>query len=175
MPELELTETQKAYNVAQSEMFQLAAYGHHRYHPSGEALTDAGKTQQADYNDRISQARENLEAAVLRLAAEHAETHFSENWHVMAVWLRYLANDPGELSMLALRPDERADETFDDWRADSLTARIAATNEQPASTMPPCPNCDAKHIIMQLRRWPWRRDQWWRCYGCFTKFQAGAS
>lgn len=41
-----------------------------------------------------------------------------------------------------------------------------------ADVMPPCPECGAKRIILRLRRWPWQRAQWWRCYGCFTKFQA---
>ncbi|MCF0086657.1 MULTISPECIES: hypothetical protein [unclassified Streptomyces] len=41
-----------------------------------------------------------------------------------------------------------------------------------ADAMPPCPECGAKRIILRLRRWPWQRAQWWRCYGCFIKFQA---
>lgn len=102
-----LTETQMAYNVAQSDVFHLAAYGHHRYHPSGEALTDEGKRQQRDYNDRIRAAREELEAALLRLIAEHAETCGSP--FVSADHLRTLADDPGLLSLLAVRPDERAE------------------------------------------------------------------
>ncbi|WP_435606657.1 hypothetical protein [Streptomyces ardesiacus] len=40
--------------------------------------------------------------------------------------------------------------------------------------MPTCPACGAKNIIVRLQRWPWRRTQWWRCYGCFTKFQQEA-
>lgn len=103
--EPDLTETQKAYNVAQYEMFQLAAYGHCTY-TNGELLTDEGKRQQADYNNRIRTAREQLEAAVLRLVAEHAET-FRGDWGVPAAWLRSLAEDPAELSLLAVRPDER--------------------------------------------------------------------
>jgi hypothetical protein len=104
--EPQLTGPQKAYNVAQSEMFQLAAYGHHRYHPSGEALTDEGKRQQRDYNDRIRAAREQLEATLLRLVAEHAET-FTGKRVVSVEWLRSLADDPAALSLLAVRPDER--------------------------------------------------------------------
>ena len=106
-PAADLTETQKAYNVAQYEMFQLAAYGHCTY-TSGELLTDEGKRRQSDYNDRIRKASEQLEAAVLRLVAEHAET-FRGDWGVVAAWLRSLANDPAELSLLAVRPDERED------------------------------------------------------------------
>jgi hypothetical protein len=99
-----LTETQMAYNVAQSEMFQLAAYGHHRYHPLQECLTDEGKRQQRDYNDHIQAAREKLEAAVLRLVAEHGETYRTLPEPVVG-WLRMLADDPAELSLLAVRPD----------------------------------------------------------------------
>lgn len=106
--EPELTETQKAYNVAQYEIFQLAAYGHCTY-TNGELLTDEGKRQQADYNDRIRAAREELEAALLRLVAEHAET-FGGDWGVPAAWMRSLADDPAELSLLAVRPDEREDD-----------------------------------------------------------------
>lgn len=102
----DLTEAQKAYNVAQSEMFQLAAYGHHRYHPSGECLTDEGKRQQRDYLDRIQAAREELEAAVLRLVADHAERYRTLPKPVVG-WLRTLADDPAELSLLAVRPEER--------------------------------------------------------------------
>jgi len=105
-PEPDLTRTQKTFNVAQSEVFQLAAYGHHRYHPGGEALTDEGKRQQRDYNDRIRSAREQLEAALLRLVAEHAET-FANSRFVSVDWLRSLADDPAQLSLLAVRPDER--------------------------------------------------------------------
>jgi hypothetical protein len=108
--EPELTETQKAYNVAQSNIFQLAAYGHCTYTPRAELLTDKGKAEQADYNDRIRKAREELEAAVLRLVAEHAET-FRGDWGVPAAWLRSLAEDPAELSLLAVRPDERETDT----------------------------------------------------------------
>lgn len=104
----ELTDTQKAYNVAQSEMFQLAAYGHHRYHPLQECLTDEGKRQQRDYNDRITAAQEQLGAAVLRLVAEKAET-FRGNWGVVAAWLRSLADDPAAVSLLACEPDEDED------------------------------------------------------------------
>lgn len=118
----DLTETQMAYNVAQSEMFQLAAYGHHRYHPSGEALTAEGKRQQRDYNNRISAAREQLEAATLRLVAEKAET-FRGGWGIVAAWLRSLADAPAELSLLACAPDEAHTQPTD------LTAPVT---EQPA-------------------------------------------
>lgn len=140
----DLTDVQKAYNVAQHEMFQLAAYGHHRYHPLQECLTPEGKRQERDYNDRLRKAREDLEAAVLRLVAEHAETYFA-SWDATAAWLRFLADDPGELSMLALRPEERGDETFDDWRTESLTARIAAAQQQPELT--PCTCRQAVHAL----------------------------
>ncbi|MCI3277578.1 hypothetical protein [Streptomyces cylindrosporus] len=104
-PPDDLTDTQKAYNVAHSEMFQLAAYGHHKYHPSGEALTAEGKRQQADYNDRIEEARDGLEAALLRLVAEHVETYHRRQ-DVPTGWLRALADDPAELSLLAVTPEE---------------------------------------------------------------------
>ena len=154
--EPELTDVQKAYNVAQAEMFQLAAYGHHRYHPLVESLTDEGKRQERDYNNRLLQARDDLEAALLRLVAEHATT-FHEGRAVTADWLRTLADDPAELSLLALRPDERAE-----------TREMAAAWD----TEPRCPNCAARRVIVRLRRWPWRRAQWWRCHACFTKFQS---
>jgi hypothetical protein len=101
--EPDLAETQKAYNVAQYELFQLAAYGHCTY-TNGELLTDEGKRQQHDYNNRITAARDELEAALLRLLAEHAETY---RGNVTAQWLRSLADDPATLSSLAVRPDER--------------------------------------------------------------------
>jgi hypothetical protein len=104
MAEPDLTETQKAYNVASSDMFQLAAYGHHRYHPLVESLTDEGKRQERDYNDRLMAARDALQAALLRLLAEHAETYRGS---ITPEWLRALADDPGALSSLAVRPDER--------------------------------------------------------------------
>lgn len=118
--EPDLTETQKAYNVAQSDMFQLAAYGHHRYHPLVEALTDEGKRQQRDYNDRLLAARDELEAALLRLVAEHAETFPGERG---PAWLRSLADDPAALSLLAVRPDERDFDT--DPAVSSAVARSA--------------------------------------------------
>jgi hypothetical protein len=150
--EPDLTEVQKAYNVAASNMFQLAAYGHHRYHPSGEALTSEGKRQQRDYNNRLSAAREELEAAVLRLVAEHAEIYHGRP---TTDWLRALADDPAQLSLLVVRPDERDFDT------------------QPACPpIPPCPECGMKLAIIRMRLWPWRRQQWWRCYGCFIKYQA---
>lgn len=102
----ELTDVQKAYNVAQSEMLQLAAYGHHRYHPLGECLTDEGRRQQRDYLDRLRTAREELEAAVLRLVAEHAE-RIAEVDAAPVRWLRTLADDPAELSLLAVLPEKR--------------------------------------------------------------------
>ena len=107
-PQTELTETQKAYNVAQHEIFQLAAYGHCTY-TNGELLTEDGKRMQRDYNDRIRTAREELEAAVLRLVAEHGERYRTLPEPVVG-WLRTLADDAGELSLLAVRPDKREDE-----------------------------------------------------------------
>jgi hypothetical protein len=68
--EPELTETQKAYNVAQSELFQLAAYGHCVYHPAGEMATDRGKRQHERYRDLIRAAQARFEAAALRKAAD---------------------------------------------------------------------------------------------------------
>ena len=100
----DLTDTQKAYNAAQYEMFQLAAYGHCTY-TNGEMLTREGQRQQRDYNDRITAAREQLEAAVLRLVAEKAET-FRGDWGVVAAWLRSLADDPAAVSLLACEPDD---------------------------------------------------------------------
>lgn len=155
MTEPDLTDVQKAYNVASSEMFQLAAYGHHRYHPSGESLTDKGRKEERDYNNRLFKAREDLEASLLRLIAEHAET-FRGTRMVSVDWLRTLADDPGELSLLAVRPDEREEE------AQPLTW---------VDGMPTCPSCGAQRIIMRLWHLPWRRNTWWRCYGCFHKFQ----
>jgi hypothetical protein len=102
-----LTGPQKAYNAAQYEMFQLAAYGHCTY-TNGEMLTREGQRQQRDYNDRITAAREQLEAAVLRLVAEKAET-FRGDWGVVAAWLRSLADDPAAVSLLACEPDEDDD------------------------------------------------------------------
>jgi hypothetical protein len=110
--EAELTEAQKAYNTAQYEMFQLAAYGHHRHAPlidmrTGKYLSIREiEARQRDYNDRIQAAREELEAAVLRLVAEHGETYRTLPGPVVG-WLRMLADDPAELSLLAVRPDER--------------------------------------------------------------------
>lgn len=68
--EPELTEVQKEYNLAKSELFQLAAYGHCTY-TNGELLTDEGKRKQQDYNDRIRQAQARFEAAALRKSAEY--------------------------------------------------------------------------------------------------------
>ena len=99
----ELTEAQKAYNVAQYELFQLAAYGHCTY-TNGEMLTQEGQRQQRDYNARITKARETLEAALLRLIADHA---VREGRRMISVgWLKALADGPGALSMLACAPDE---------------------------------------------------------------------
>ncbi|MFF1574697.1 hypothetical protein ACFVWR_18310 [Leifsonia sp. NPDC058292] len=67
--EPELTEVQKAYNVAKYELFGLAAYGHCTY-TNGELLTDEGKRRQQDYNDRITAAQARFEAAALRKSAE---------------------------------------------------------------------------------------------------------
>ncbi|MFB7461257.1 hypothetical protein [Streptomyces sp. NPDC056188] len=132
-PATGLTETQMAYNVAQSEMFQLAAYGHHRYHPSGDCLTDEGKRQQSDYNDRIRAAREELEAAVLRLVAEHGERYRTLPTPVVG-WLRTLADDPAELSLLAVRPDER-EEILDGRPAPSAAVPPAGCQPQAAGAV----------------------------------------
>lgn len=71
--EPDLTEVQKAYNVAQYELYQLAAYGHCTY-TNGELLTAEGKRQQADYNDRIQAAQTRFEAAALAKAAEYFQS-----------------------------------------------------------------------------------------------------
>lgn len=42
------------------------------------------------------------------------------------------------------------------------------------SDPPPCPCCGVKRAIVRLRRRPWRRTQWWRCYGCFAKYRTEA-
>lgn len=127
MPEPDLTDTQKAYNVAESEMFAIAAWGHHRYFPSGESLTTEGRRQESDYNNRITAAREELQASLLRLVAEHAETFPGERG---PTWLRSLADDPAQLSLLAVRPDER---DFDTEPAASPSA--AAQPEPPTNTV----------------------------------------
>jgi hypothetical protein len=146
--EPELTDVQKAYNVAQSDMLQEALYGDCKHWPARELLTDEGKRQQRAYADVLYQARTDLEAGLLRLVAEHAETYFT-GWDPVAAWLRFLADDPGELSMLALRPDERDDETFDEWRAESMTARLAATDMR---TRTPCTCRQAVHAAEHTNR-----------------------
>ncbi|MCL8016889.1 hypothetical protein [Streptomyces sp. AS02] len=122
----QLTDVQKAYNLAQYEMFQLAAYGHHRYHPLVESLTPEGKRQERDYNDRLLKARDDLEAGLLRLVAEHGERYRTLPQPVVG-WLRTLADDPGELSMLAIRPDER-DEILDGQPAAGRVVSAAPTH-----------------------------------------------
>jgi hypothetical protein len=135
----ELTETQKAYNVAQSKLFQLAAYGHCTY-TNGEMLTREGQRQQRDYNDRITTAREQLEAAVLRLVAEKAQT-FRGDWGVVAAWLRSLADDPAEVSLLACAPEEDEDEPgrpveVQDPRQPAYDAVFAYIRQQPRDFLP---------------------------------------
>lgn len=71
--EPELTEAQKAYNVAQYELFQLAAYGHCTY-TNGEMLTEEGKQRQRDYNDRIRAGQTRFEAAAILKAADYFQT-----------------------------------------------------------------------------------------------------
>ena len=104
MSEHELTEAQERYNVAQYELFQLGAYGHCTY-TNGEMLTKEGKRKQQDYNDRLHSARMELESALLVLVAEKAES-FRGDWGIPATWLRSLANDPDERSVLAAPDDE---------------------------------------------------------------------
>lgn len=144
--EPDLTETQKAYNVASSNMFQLAAYGHHRYHPLVEALTDEGKRQQRDYNDRLGAAREELEAALLRLVAEHAETFPGARG---PAWLRSLADDLATLSLLAVRPDER------DFDTDPVSA---VEQSAPADRAADVASCPGRELDPNPCRCP--------CYGC---------
>lgn len=60
------------------------------------------------------------EAALLRLVAEHGETYRS----LPGVWLWSLADSPGDLSLLAVRPDERE---WDTRPGDSAALLEAAT------------------------------------------------
>jgi histidine triad (HIT) family protein len=41
-------------------------------------------------------------------------------------------------------------------------------NEEPNN--PPCPRCGSTHVISPMARLPWRRGQWWRCFGCFHRW-----
>lgn len=73
--EPELTETQKAYNVAEAKLFQLAAYGHHKYWPlvgnDGSYLSEREQeVGRRNYCERIRRAQAEFEAAALRLAAD---------------------------------------------------------------------------------------------------------
>ena len=77
----------------------------HAAHPSGDCLTNEGKRQQRDYSDRILAARGKLEAATLRLVAEHVEQVAQVN-AAPVKWLRMLADNPAELSLLAVTPEE---------------------------------------------------------------------
>lgn len=72
--EPEPTEMQKAYNVAQGEMFQLAAYGDCKYWPLKEALTDEGRRQMRDYHARLRNAQTRFEAADLMKSAEYFQS-----------------------------------------------------------------------------------------------------
>ncbi|MGW7636143.1 hypothetical protein [Streptomyces decoyicus] len=77
--ELELTETQKAYNVAQYELFQLAAYGHHTYDPAylSDGTLRTPRERKAggeEYHDRLRQAQTRFEAAALTKAAEYFQS-----------------------------------------------------------------------------------------------------
>jgi hypothetical protein len=76
--EPQLTETQKAYNVAAGSLFQLAAYGHCVYHPAGEMATERGKRQHERYRDLIRAAQARFEAAALRKAADAAEAETTQ-------------------------------------------------------------------------------------------------
>lgn len=68
--EAALTGTQREYNIAQSDLFQLAAWGRDSYHRTGELLTREGQQQHAQYRDAIHKAQARFEAAVLAKAAD---------------------------------------------------------------------------------------------------------
>lgn len=76
-----LTETEKAYNVAHGELYQLAVHGHHRYAPLFDSKTGGHFSITAiqqgvrDYARRIQAAQEQFEAAVLLRAAEQLEAN----------------------------------------------------------------------------------------------------
>lgn len=106
MSEPDLTEIQQAYNLAMYEAFQLAAYGHCTY-TTGELLSPEGNRKQNDYNNRIWKANRELEAAVLRLVAEHAERVMGTS-QVSTDWLRSLAEDRDSVAIMA-SPDEEED------------------------------------------------------------------
>ena len=77
--EPELTEVQKAYNVTQYELFQLAAYGHYTYDPERnndgtfKTITER-ETNRRNYNQRLRDAQTRYEAAALLKAAEELHT-----------------------------------------------------------------------------------------------------
>ena len=80
--EPELTETDKAYYVAQYELYQLGAFGHYTYAP----LTDRATGQylplqqreagQRDYGERLRTAQATFEAAAIRKAADWLRTEY---------------------------------------------------------------------------------------------------
>jgi hypothetical protein len=78
--EPELTDAEKAYNVAWYELFQLAAYGHHRYNPLRDPKTGCSLSiRQIEegsrvYREHIRRAQENLEGAILLKAIETLTT-----------------------------------------------------------------------------------------------------
>jgi hypothetical protein len=70
----QLTAEQRAYNIADSDLFQLAAYGHHTYNPDSHNDGTPRTTQEReqglqDYRDRLRAAQARFEAAILMRAA----------------------------------------------------------------------------------------------------------
>lgn len=77
--EPELTETQKVYNVAEAELFELAAYGHHTHDPAyrnnGTHRTPQEREAGGeDYRNRLRQAQTRFEAAALVKAAAYFQS-----------------------------------------------------------------------------------------------------
>ena len=74
--EPELTEAQKAYNITQYELFQLATYGHYRYDPERnndgtyKTLSER-ETNRKDYHQRLHRAQTRFDAAALLKAADY--------------------------------------------------------------------------------------------------------
>lgn len=125
----DLTEAQMRYNAAQYDVTQTAAYGNYLHWPSGEDLTEQGERRRLAYLDRIRETRQELEAAVLRLVAEHAEK-FLEGSVAPVEWLRKLADDPQELSLLAVSPEEREEHLRPDLEKDGPFTSSQAEHAQ---------------------------------------------
>lgn len=84
--EAELTSTQREYNTAQAQLFQLAAWGRDSYHRTGELLTREGQQQHAAYRDAIQKAQARFEAAVLAKAADEIVRMISDTDGPAARW-----------------------------------------------------------------------------------------